>query len=165
MSEGTVHLERAGSVAKITFDRPAARNAMTWTMYEQLAAHCEQLAGDGSVRVVTLRGAGGEAFVAGTDISQFQAFTGGDDGLAYERRIDQSIALIERLPMPTVAIVQGWCVGGGLGIATVCDFRVATPSARFAVPIARTLGKASSRKSKGGFSLSAEGRAPASWSR
>jgi enoyl-CoA hydratase/carnithine racemase len=140
VSEGTVHLERAGAVAKITFDRPAARNAMTWTMYEQLAAHCEQLAGDGSMRVVTLRGAGGEAFVAGTDISQFQAFTGGDDGLAYERRIDRSIALIERLPMPTVAIVQGWCVGGGLGIATVCDFRVATPSARFAVPIARTLG-------------------------
>jgi len=140
MSEGTVHLERAGSVAKITFDRPAARNAMTWTMYEQLAAHCVQLAGDGSVRVVTLRGAGGEAFVAGTDISQFHTFTSGEDGVAYEQRIDQGIALIERLPMPTVAIVEGWCVGGGLAIATACDFRLATPSARFGAPIARTLG-------------------------
>lgn len=139
--DGAVHLAREGAVATITFDRPAARNAMTWAMYAQLADHFRALAADpGGVRAVLLRGAGGEAFVAGTDIAQFEAFTSGDDGVAYERRIDEGIALIEKLPMPTVALVEGWCVGGGLAIATACDFRVATPSARFAVPIARTLG-------------------------
>jgi enoyl-CoA hydratase/carnithine racemase len=137
---GAVRLTREGEVATLTFDRPAARNAMTWAMYEQLAAHCRQLAADSSVRVTVLRGAGGEAFVAGTDIAQFEAFRDGDDGVAYERRIDEGIALIERLPMPTVAVVEGWCVGGGLAIATACDFRLATPGTRFAVPIARTLG-------------------------
>ena len=140
-SEGLVHLERgADGIASITFDRPQARNAMTWAMYEQLAGHCEALAGDRGVRVVTMRGAGGQAFVAGTDISQFQDFRSGDDGVAYERRIDAGIALIEKLPMPTVALVQGWAVGGGLAIATACTFRLATPDSRFAVPIARTLG-------------------------
>ena len=140
MSEGSVHLSRAGRVATLRFDRPLARNAMTWAMYGQLAAHCTQLAQDPQLRLVVLRGAGGEAFVAGTDIAQFQDFQGGEDGVAYERRIDEGIALIERLPMPTVAVIEGWAVGGGLAIATACDFRIATPSARLGVPIARTLG-------------------------
>lgn len=144
MSEGTVHLDIAGGVAAIVFDRPAARNAMTWGMYEQLGAICERLHGERSVRVATLRGAGGEAFVAGTDIAQFQAFrageAGGADGVAYERAIDAGIVRIEQLPMPTVAIVDGWCVGGGLAMATACDFRIAVPQARFGVPIAKTLG-------------------------
>jgi enoyl-CoA hydratase/carnithine racemase len=111
-------------------------------MYEQLATHCRALAADGSAgaRVVVLRGAGGEAFVAGTDIAQFQQFSTGDDGVAYEARIDEGIRLVEQLPMPTVAVIEGWAVGGGLAIATACDFRLATPNARFGVPIARTLG-------------------------
>jgi enoyl-CoA hydratase/carnithine racemase len=144
MTQGTVHLTIQNGVAAIVFDRPQARNAMTWVMYEQLAAICERLPQERGVRVATLRGAGGEAFVAGTDIEQFKAFRegegGGEDGVAYERQIDHGIALIERLPMPTVAIVEGWAVGGGLAMATACDFRIATPNARFGVPIARTLG-------------------------
>lgn len=140
MSDGTVDLGVEGGVASVTFNRPEARNAMTWAMYEQLQAICEQLRADASVRVVRFQGAGGEAFVAGTDIAQFQAFTTGDDGVDYERRIDAAIALLESLPMPAVAVVQGWCVGGGLAIATACDFRIATPAAKFGVPIARTLG-------------------------
>jgi enoyl-CoA hydratase len=124
MSEGTVHLNIEGGVAAVVFDRPQARNAMTWAMYARLGEICEQLREDNTVRVVTFRGAGGEAFVAGTDIEQFHDFDG----------------LLESLPMPTVAIVEGWCVGGGLAIATACDFRVATTNARFGVPIARTLG-------------------------
>lgn len=140
MSEGAVHLEIAAGVARVTFDRPEARNAMTWAMYEQLGAICERLRADASVRVVRFEGAGGEAFVAGTDIAQFQSFASGDDGVAYERGIDAGIALVESLPMPTVAVVQGWAIGGGLAIATACDFRVATPGTKFGVPIARTLG-------------------------
>ena len=140
MSEGTVRLSIEGSVASVLFDRPQARNAMTWAMYEQLMTICKQLQADTTVRVVSFRGAGGEAFVAGTDIEQFKAFSGGDDGVAYERQIDQCIALLEALPMPSVAVIEGWAVGGGLAIATACDVRVASDTARFGVPIARTLG-------------------------
>jgi enoyl-CoA hydratase/carnithine racemase len=140
MSEGSVHLSIEAGVASVLFDRPQARNAMTWAMYEQLMAICRQLQTDRSVRVVTFRGAGGEAFIAGTDIAQFQAFTTGEDGVAYERQIDACIVLLEALPMPTLAVVEGWAVGGGLAIATGCDLRIATTTARFGVPIAKTLG-------------------------
>lgn len=140
MSEGAVHLSVSGGVASVVFDRPAARNAMTWAMYERLNQICEQLAAETSVRVVTFRGEGGQAFVAGTDIEQFRNFRSGEDGVAYEQQIDECIARLESLPMPTVALVEGWAIGGGLAIATACDFRIATPGSRFGVPIARTLG-------------------------
>ena len=141
MSEaGTVHLSVNAGIAEVVFDRPQARNAMTWAMYQQLREICEQLTADNRVRVATFRGAGGEAFVAGTDIAQFAAFQSGDDGVAYERQIDHGIGLIESLPMPTVAVIEGWAIGGGLAIATACDFRIATTASRFGVPIARTLG-------------------------
>jgi enoyl-CoA hydratase/carnithine racemase len=140
MSDGIVRLEIDGAIARVTFDRPAARNAMTWAMYEQLGAICDELRGRDDIRCAVFRGAGGEAFVAGTDIEQFAAFKSGDDGVAYEARIDEGIAKIESLPMPTLAVVEGWCVGGGLAIATACDIRIGTATAKFGVPIARTLG-------------------------
>lgn len=136
--EVTLHLE--AGVASVLFNRPQARNAMTWGMYEQLAAINRVLTNDRSVRVAVFRGAGGQAFVAGTDIEQFTAFETGEDGVAYERQIEAGIELMCNLPMPTVAVVEGWCVGGGLAIATACDFRLATPGAKFGVPIAKTLG-------------------------
>lgn len=140
MSEqGQVQFSVDAGIASVTFDRPEARNAMTWAMYERLRAICEQLREDRSVRAVRFQGAGGEAFVAGTDIAQFQDFDG-ERGIAYERQIDATMQLMASLPMPTVAVVQGWCIGGGLAIASTCDFRIATPSAKFGVPIARTLG-------------------------
>ena len=140
MSDGTVHLNIRAGVASVVFDRPAARNAMTWAMYERLNQICEQLTSDTSVRVVSFRGAGGQAFVAGTDIEQFTTFSSGEDGVAYEKQIDQCIARLESLPMPTVAVIEGWTIGGGLAIATACDFRIATTGSRFGVPIAKTLG-------------------------
>lgn len=139
-NEGAVHLAIDGNIASVTFDRPEARNAMTWTMYQQLRAHCEKLRETRSVRVVRFQGAGTDAFVAGTDIAQFQDFESGKDGVDYEHRIDGTMQLLAALPMPTVAVVQGWCVGGGLAIASTCDFRIATPGSKFGVPIARTLG-------------------------
>lgn len=140
MSDGTTRLAIDGNVAHVTFDRPAARNAMTWAMYEQLAAICDELAARDDVRCAVFRGAGGEAFVAGTDIEQFRAFKSGDDGVAYEKQIDAGVAKIESLTIPTLAVVEGWCVGGGLAIATACDIRIGTRTAKFGVPIARTLG-------------------------
>jgi enoyl-CoA hydratase/carnithine racemase len=140
MTNGRVQLTVANGIASILIDRPEARNAMTWAMYEELGRICDDLATRSDVRVATFRGAGGEAFVAGTDIEQFKSFEGGADGIAYEQTIDTRIGQIERLPMPTVAIVDGWCIGGGLAISAACDFRIAAPTASFGVPIARTLG-------------------------
>jgi enoyl-CoA hydratase len=139
MTEGTVHLQLQGPLATVTFDRPQERNAMTWAMYGQLGVICDQLRQDKSVRAVIFHGTGGKAFVAGTDISQFAGFDG-DAGVAYEKRIDACIGMLESLPMPTIALIEGWAVGGGVAIATGCDFRLATPDARLGVPIARTLG-------------------------
>src|SRR5579864_6682590 len=97
MSEGRVHYNTANGIGSVLFDRPEARNAMTWTMYDQLASACRAIAEDKDVRVAVFRGKGG-AFVAGTDIGQFTEFKGGEDGIAYERRIDASIEQIELLP-------------------------------------------------------------------
>ena len=138
--QGSVRLQVEGAIAYVTFDRPKARNAMTWSMYGDLARICDELAANPSVRCAIFRGAGGEAFVAGTDIEQFLAFKGGDDGVEYEKNIESGIAKMEALPMPTIAAIEGWCVGGGLALATACDIRIATQASRFGVPIARTLG-------------------------
>ena len=86
-----------------------------------------------------LRGTGGH-FVAGTDITQFAGFRSGDDGIAYEEQLEAVIAKLESLRVATVAAIQGSAVGAGLVLATACDLRVATPDARFGVPIARTVG-------------------------
>jgi enoyl-CoA hydratase len=134
--EGKVTLRIAGAVAHVLFDRPWARNAMTWAMYEGLAAACAEINGHSRVRVAVLRGAGGKAFVAGTDIAQFREFANGDDGIAYEAGLDGFIDMLERLRVPSIAVVQGFAVGAGLAIANACDIRIAASGARFGVPIA-----------------------------
>lgn len=127
-------------VAWIGFNRPQSRNAMTWEMYDALEKYCDQLAEDDTVHAVILHGVGGEAFVAGTDISQFSNFTQPEDAIGYERRIDRVVGKLETLPKPTLALIEGACVGGGAALALVCDFRYATPTLKFGVPIAKTLG-------------------------
>jgi enoyl-CoA hydratase/carnithine racemase len=140
MSDGEVRYARAREVATVTFDRPAARNAMTWRMYEQLGEACTRIRAEAGLRVAVFRGAGGKSFIAGTDIAQFQAFRSGEDGIAYEAKMEGYLAAIELLPVPTLAVIEGFAIGGGLAIAAACDLRIATPAARFGVPIARTLG-------------------------
>ena len=127
-------------LAFLTFNRPEARNAMTWGMYDALVDACERVDRDDSVHVFVLGGAGGQAFVAGTDISQFQQFQSPADGVKYERHITDVLDRLERVTKPTIAQVQGYAVGGGCAIAVACDLRVATPESSFGVPIARTLG-------------------------
>jgi enoyl-CoA hydratase len=128
------------SLAVLTFNRPEARNAMTWEMYDALVAACEDVDHDEMVRVLILRGAGGKAFIAGTDIAQFEGFHSAADGVEYERRLDDVLDRLERVTKPTIAQVQGVAAGGGCAIALCCDLRVATPDSTFGVPIARTLG-------------------------
>jgi enoyl-CoA hydratase/carnithine racemase len=140
-------VDQDGPVLRVTFNRPDQRNAMTWSMYDGLVAACERADADDAVRVMVLRGAGEESFVAGTDISQFQEFGTADDGVAYEETITRIVGRLESVRVPTVAAVSGYCLGGGLALAAACDLRVATATARFGVPIARTLGNCLSMNS------------------
>ena len=135
-----VRLELRNDVAYITFDHVAARNAMTLGMYQSLKSICEDLAKNPKAKVAILRGAGGKSFVSGSDIAQFSSFTSGEDGISYEEGIDRYLAPLATLPIPTIAVIDGMAVGGGLAIASCCDFRISTPDARFGVPIAKTLG-------------------------
>ncbi|PZU09106.1 enoyl-CoA hydratase [Sphingomonas sp.] len=138
--DGQVRYRQEGAVGHILFDRPAAYNALTWSMWRELGAVCARIATDPTVRVVTLRGAGGKAFVSGTDIAGFQSFTSGAEGVAYEAEMDGYVGAVETLPQPTIAIVDGWAVGGGLALSFACDFRIAAEGARFGSPLARTIG-------------------------
>jgi enoyl-CoA hydratase len=133
-------LDRDGRVAYVTFNRPDARNAMTFEMYERLHDLCAETDADPDVRVLVLRGAGDRAFVSGTDIRQFLAFTTKDDALQYEARISRVLRRIHDMTKPTIAMVQGDAVGGGLFMSLACDLRVAAEHARFGAPVARTLG-------------------------
>ena len=139
MSEDILY-DVADGVGTITFNRPHARNAFTFAMYERVAEICDAVPTDGSVRVLVMTGAGDRAFAAGTDISQFRAFKTPEDALRYEGWIDEVITRIERCAVPTIAAVAGACTGGGASIASACDLRVAARSAKFGYPVARTLG-------------------------
>jgi len=127
-------------VARITFNRPQARNAFTFLMYERLAEICKNASTDPSVKVLLLTGVDETAFAAGTDISEFRKWSGTQDALDYEVRINALLDGLERVPKPTIAAIAGACTGGGSTIAACCDMRIAAANARFGVPIARTLG-------------------------
>ena len=132
--------DKRDDVGWITFNRPQARNALTFAMYEGTAAICKRVGQTREVRALVITGSGDKAFAAGTDIAQFKSFKSGEDGIAYERKMDATLEVIERCPVPTIAAVAGFCTGGGAAIAAVCDFRIAAANAQFGFPIARTLG-------------------------
>ncbi len=136
----TILYEVTEGVATVTFNRPEARNAFTFAMYERLVEIVETVNADAAIRAVILTGAGGRAFAAGTDISQFRAFDTAQDALGYEARIDRVLSALETCRAPTIAAIAGACTGGGAAIAACCDLRIAAGNAKFGFPIARTLG-------------------------
>src|SRR5262245_26953876 len=140
MASDDLRLDRDGRTALLTFNRPEARNAMTFEMYERLHDTCEQLDRDPEVRVLLLRGAGSKAFVSGTDIRQFLDFKTREDALGYEARISRVLLRVAGMSKPTITMVQGDAVGGGLFMSLACDLRLAATHARFGAPVARTLG-------------------------
>jgi enoyl-CoA hydratase/carnithine racemase len=142
--EGVVRLERTDAIAIITLSRPHALNALTWAMYQQMETHLENLVADEGIRIVIIRG-DGKAFAAGTDIAQFQGFTGAD-GVVYEQKMEAIIEKVYNFPKPVIAALHGYAVGAGIALSSVCDLRYATPTSRFGAPIARTLGNALSLK-------------------
>ncbi len=132
--------EVADGIGRITLNRPQARNALTFAMYERLAEICSDPDRHGAPKVIVMTGAGEKAFAAGTDIAQFRSFSSAEDALAYEGRIETVISAIESCPVPTIAAIAGAVTGGGASIACACDLRIATQSAKFGFPVARTLG-------------------------
>ncbi|MBY9075006.1 enoyl-CoA hydratase/isomerase family protein [Nocardioides sp. WL0053] len=142
MADGAVLLRRTGSRLEVVFNRPERHNAFTSATYEALLAVCAGLADRPDVRTVVFRGAGGRAFAAGNEISEFVSLTEGADGVAYEAKVGRVLRAVAELPQVTLAAVDGICVGGGLAVATHCDLRVCSEGSRFGYPIARTLGNA-----------------------
>jgi enoyl-CoA hydratase len=127
-------------VGRLIFNRPEARNALTFRMYERLAEILQHSESDPSLKVLILTGAGDKAFAAGTDISEFKAFAAPEDALGYEARMDRILDALERSRVPTIAAIAGACTGGGAAIAACCDIRIGAQNARFGMPIGRTLG-------------------------
>ena len=105
--QSEVLVTREGPVVTLTFNRPEARNALTWNMYERLYQACEEVDADDTVRVFVLRGAGGKAFVAGTDIGQFKSFKTAEDGIQYERDGERRTGRLERVGKPVIAQIEG----------------------------------------------------------
>ncbi len=131
---------RERGIAWVVIDRPQARNAMTFAMWARLREIAVDLAGDAALRAVVITGAGDAAFVAGTDIAEFRAFRGAEDGVAYEGRMHAVVDALESIPVPMIAAIAGACTGGGVSIAAACDLRIGANGTRIGVPIARTLG-------------------------
>jgi len=132
--------ELSDGIATVTLNRPQARNALTFQMYERLTEICRAADDDPAVKVVVLTGAGEKAFAAGTDISEFRSFESEQDAYDYEARNDRTLSALESCRRPTIAAISGACTGGGAAIAACCDLRLATADLRFGFPIARTLG-------------------------
>ena len=132
--------EAADGIARVVFNRPDARNALTMEMYEGLAEICRALAPGGEVRALVIEGAGDRAFAAGTDMALFREFSTAGHALDYERRMEAVFDAIERCPVPTIAALTGACTGGGAAIAAAADLRVADARLKYGFPIARTLG-------------------------
>ncbi|MCD1641834.1 enoyl-CoA hydratase/isomerase family protein [Aurantimonas coralicida] len=140
MSTDELLYEVRDGIGWITLNRPQARNALTFAMYDRLAEICRETKLGGEVKCLVVTGAGDKAFAAGTDMTQFRGFDTEQDALDYEHRMDVVLGAVEACPVPTIAAIARACTGGGAGIAAACDIRIATADLKFGFPIARTLG-------------------------
>ncbi len=138
MTEDTILVRRDGYVATVTLNRPDKLNAITKPMWRRLGAVLEELSADDDLRCVVLRGAGGKSFSPGNDISEFETDrSNAEQAKAYGEILHRTLTALKSCRHPTVALIEGICVGGGLEIAGLCDLRICGESSRFGVPIKR----------------------------
>jgi len=138
MQTDQIICERDGAVGRITFNNPERHNAMSYDMWVGGEAAIKQLIADGETRVIVLTGAGEKAFVAGADISKFEKERGTADAVAeYNAAVASFQKTLGTASLPTIAMIGGYAIGGGLAIALCCDIRIASDDSRFAVPAAK----------------------------
>jgi len=129
---------KEGRVGYLIFNNPARHNAVSLDMWEEAGRVLEGFANDRDIGVLVLTGAGGKAFVSGADVSRFASERAGEEAVArYNATVEKSHASIYQFPKPTIAMIRGFCIGGGVGLAVCCDLRICTEDSRFAIPAAR----------------------------
>jgi enoyl-CoA hydratase/carnithine racemase len=138
LADGRVLAAREGAVGWVTFNRPERHNALSVEMWDAIPRALDLLEADPAARVVVLRGAGGKAFISGADISQFEEKRSSPAAAAsYEEVVGAANRRLVTARLPTIAMIRGYCIGGGLGVALQCDLRIATRESRFGIPAAR----------------------------
>ena len=138
MADGRILIERTNGIGRITISQERRRNALNLQMWGDVALACSAFEADPSIRVVTLRGAGGVAFSSGADISEFAVLRGAPQTTeAYERIVLEAHLALTKLSKPTIALIDGLCFGGGMGLAMACDMRLASDRSTFCIPAAR----------------------------
>ena len=130
--------EKDGAIGWMIFNNPERRNALSLDMWQAMPVILDQFERDAEVRVVVLKGAGDKAFVSGADISQFEKNRSSAESIAqYDKIAESAMGKLQQLRKPTIAMIHGFCIGGGLGVALQCDLRIAAENARFGIPAAR----------------------------
>jgi enoyl-CoA hydratase len=129
---------RDGRVGYVIFNNPERHNAVSLDMWEAASGFLEQFRNDPEIRVVVITGAGGKAFVSGADISKFESERANEEAVArYNVAVESANTAIFEFPKPTIAMIRGYCIGGGMGLALCCDLRICSDNSRFAVPAAK----------------------------
>ena len=130
--------ETDGAIGWMVFNNPARRNALSLDMWQAIPVILGHFERDPAIRVIVLKGAGDKAFISGADISQFEQQRSSADSIAqYDKIADGALAALQEVSKPTIAMIHGYCIGGGLGVALGCDLRIAADNARFGIPAAR----------------------------
>jgi enoyl-CoA hydratase len=130
--------ETDGAIGWMMFNNPARRNALSLDMWQAMPIILDHFERDPDVRVIVLRGAGDKAFISGADISQFEKQRSSAESIAqYDKIAEGALAALQEVSKPTIAMIHGFCIGGGLGVALGCDLRIAADNARFGIPAAR----------------------------
>ena len=138
MSKGRLRVERDGPVGRLVLDNPERRNAINADMWRAIPKAIGEFNADAAIRVIVIRGEGTQAFAAGADISEFEKNRSSESEVKdYEAATAAAHQAIETSPKPVIALIHGFCVGGGLAVALSCDLRYADTSSRFAIPAAR----------------------------
>jgi len=129
---------KEGGVGYLIFNNPERRNAVSLEMWEAASGYLEEFRNDRAIRVIVVSGAGGKAFISGADISKFEKERSTQEGVdRYNAAVDQANNAFYNFPKPTIAMIRGYCIGGGVGLALCCDMRICTEDSKFAVPAAK----------------------------